>query len=116
MAKDTPTTTAVQHLQAALDAGYQLGQRVPLIPVGAPLRPELMTQDGEMIPALDPAHMAFGKTPGTVHRTHGYWSRRSAWNSTSITPQDVVLHDLHGCNLGLKTGIDIVAFDADITD
>lgn len=120
MAKDIVNTAAHQvlhnHLQTALNAGYALGDLVPLIPVGATLRPAITFPDGSYLEPLELGASDFGKTPGMYRPDAKWWKRRSKWNSTSITQQDVLIHDAGGSGLGLKQGVRVVSLDIDITN
>ncbi|MDP2518830.1 hypothetical protein [Shimia thalassica] len=111
-------TLPAGHLTTALNAGYLLEDILPLIPINGPLDPGGTYQDGTPRPALTPEEVAMGKQPGKFIRygAGGYWVRRKAWNSTSITQDEIAIHDGARCNLGFKTGPRVVALDVDISD
>lgn len=99
-----------------LAAGYTLGDLVPLLPLGAALRPEQSWPDGEVKPALELQPSQFGKTPAYVDPLGEWWGLRAAWNTLDLTEGEARLHDDYGCNAGHKMGISLTAIDADITN
>ena len=101
------------YMRAAWDAGFRT--ILPVIPVGAQLRGEVVLPDGDRIPALDPATVSFGKEPGKVGRG-GLWSRLNGWREFTCTENEVALYDHHCASSGLRLGDPWAGVDVDILD
>ena len=110
--KHTPPAPTGQHIHTAWDAGFT--DLIPLIPVGGPLYQGGVMADGTHIPACDVPENQMGKVPGTFR--HGAWNTAWEWNTWQLNETEVAYYAEAGANVGLKTGIQWVGLDVDVTD
>lgn len=88
-------------MQTALSWG--LTEIIPVIPPNALLAPDSNVDVSQL-----------GKVPGSF--SHGYWDATAQWPEMTIDANLAAYYDSHACNVGVKCGYQVAAFDVDILD